>query len=109
MNVYCCLRRSTERNEDRIRTLYSSTVSDRIFVRMLSYIFVNDTEIYDRNTEPGISSYFSVYGRIRPWLFDLGQCVKKIKVHIGHRYLTVKLLLARRSNTLMVNFHQMFR
>ena len=72
MKVYGCLRRSTERNEDRIRTLYSRTVNDRIFLRMLSYIFVNDTEIYDRNTEPGISAYFSVYGRMRPWLFDLG-------------------------------------
>ena len=50
---------------------------------MLSYIFVNDTEIYDRNTEPGISSYFSVYGRIRPWLFDLG-CDGEFETRMGN-------------------------
>ena len=78
--IYCCLRRSTERNEDRIRTLHSRTVNGRIFLRMLSHIFVNDTEIYDRNTEPGISSYYFVYGRIRPWLFDLGNVFHQIFV-----------------------------
>ena len=37
-----------------------------------SYVSVPYTEIYGRNTEPGIWSYFTVYGRLRPCLFDLG-------------------------------------
>ena len=55
-------------------------------IRKWSYRFVNDTEKYDRNTEPGITckygkirsrrSYLAVYGRKRAWAFDLGTLVK---------------------------------
>ena len=51
-------------------------------IRKWSYPSVNDTEKYDRNTEPGIPlkygnirsrrPYLAVYGRKRAWAFDLG-------------------------------------
>jgi len=69
---YDHIRRITEQNADCIRSPYTRTVKDRFFLRISSYFSVYDTEIYDRNTEPGKSSCFSVYGRLRPCLFDLG-------------------------------------
>ena len=52
-------------------------------IRKWSYPSVNDTENYDRNTEPGIPlkygdirsrrPYLAVYGRKRAWAFDLGR------------------------------------
>ena len=52
-------------------------------IRKWSYPSVNDTEKYDRNTEPGIPlkygdirsrrPYLAVYGRERAWAFDLGR------------------------------------
>ena len=57
--------------------MYSRTVNDHIFLRMLSYISVNDTKIYDRNTEPGIR-------RIFPYTvaYDLG-CLTWVEVMIN--------------------------
>ena len=50
-------------------------------IRKWSYPSVNDTEKYDRNTEPGTPlkygdirsrrPYLAVYGRKRAWVFDL--------------------------------------
>ena len=52
-------------------------------IRKWLYRSVNDTEKYDRNTEPGIPlkygdirsrrPYLAVYGRKRAWAFDLGR------------------------------------
>jgi hypothetical protein len=62
----------TQENGDCIRPPCTKTVNDRFFLRISPYVSVYDTEIYDRNTITCKPSYFSVYGRLRPCLFDLG-------------------------------------
>ncbi len=69
---YDHIRRKTEQNGDRIWSPYTETVNDRFFLRISPYFSVYDTEINGRNTGPCKSSYFSVYDRLRPCLFDLG-------------------------------------
>ena len=66
------IQRKTEQNGDRKRSQFTRTVNDHIFVRKSPYFALYDMEIYDRNTITCKSSYFSVYGRLQPCLFDLG-------------------------------------
>jgi hypothetical protein len=54
-----------------IRSPCTKTVHGRFFLRLSPYVPAYDTEIYDLNTIPCKPSYFSVYGRLRPCLFDL--------------------------------------
>ncbi len=70
--VYGAIRSYTEENGDCIRPPCTKTVNDRFFLHISPYVSVYDTEIYDRNTITCKPSYFSVYGRLRPCLFDLG-------------------------------------
>jgi hypothetical protein len=69
---YDHIRRKTEQNRDRIWASCTETVNDRFFLRISPYFSVYDTEINGCNTEPCQSSYFSVYDRLPPCLFDLG-------------------------------------
>jgi hypothetical protein len=66
------IQRETEQKGDRMQSPFTKAVNDRVFVRISPYLSVYDTEIYDRNTITCKSSYFSVCGRLRPCLFDLG-------------------------------------
>jgi hypothetical protein len=55
-----------------------------VYGRLSSYFSVYDTEIYDRNTGSCKSSYFSVYGRLRPCVFDLGgQSIDYLDIRIS--------------------------
>ena len=72
VSVYGRIGPYTKKNGCRMQSPFSKTVNDRIFVCIPPYLFVYDTEIYDRNTITYKSSYFSVCGRLRPCLFDLG-------------------------------------
>ncbi len=71
-SVYDCLRSYTEENGDCIRPPCTKTVNDQFSFRISPYVPVYDTEIYARNTITCKPSYFFVYGRLRPCLFDLG-------------------------------------
>ena len=53
----------------RLRSPYT-LLNDRFFLPISPYFSVYDTEIYDRNTITCKSSYLSVYGRLRPCVFD---------------------------------------
>jgi hypothetical protein len=77
VTVYGAIRSYTEENGDCIRTPCTKTVNDRFFLRISPYVSVYDTEIYDRNTITCKPSYFSVYDRLRPCLFNLGRCDDK--------------------------------
>jgi hypothetical protein len=72
VTVYGAIRSYTGENGDCIRPSCTKTVNDRFLLRISPYVSVYDTEIYDRNTITCKLSYFSVYGRLRPCLFDLG-------------------------------------
>jgi hypothetical protein len=71
VTVYGAIRLYTEENGDCIRPPCTKTVNDHFFLRISPYVYVYDTEIYDRNTITYKPSYFAVYGRLRPCLFDL--------------------------------------
>ncbi len=71
-SVYGRKRPYTDKNGDCIRPPCTKTVNDRFFLHISPYVSVYDMEIHDRNTITCKPSYFSVYGRLRPCLFDLG-------------------------------------
>ncbi len=73
MTVYGAIRSYTEENGDCIRPPCTKTVNDRFFLRISPYGSVYDMEIYDRNTITCKPSYFSVYDRLQPCLFNLGK------------------------------------
>ena len=76
------VRISAYNNTERMRTRMRPVLFVLGCIRKWSYPSVNDTEKYDRNTEPGIPlkygdirsrrPYLAVYGRKRAWAFDLG-------------------------------------
>jgi hypothetical protein len=59
-----CIRRNT--------IVYGLCKRPFLFLRLSPYFPVYDTEIYDRNTGSCKSSYYSVYGRLRPCVFQRG-------------------------------------
>ena len=79
------------------------------YIRKWSYPSVNDTEKYDRNTEPGIPlkygdirsrwPYLAVYGRKRAWAFDLGMCEGQRMVSARSRDRTKCTSMSRRFKT----------
>ena len=85
-------------------------------IRKWSYPSVNDTEKYDRNTEPGIPlkygdirsrrPYLAVYGRKRAWAFDLGCCRPRPKADDRIRPCTFTYDEKRQSYISVVNCHR---
>jgi hypothetical protein len=109
VTVYGAIRSYTEENGDCIRPPCTKTVNDRFFLCISLYVSVYDTEIYDRSTITCKPSYISVYGRLRPCLFDLGEYyvhIPRSNMHGRKRPFTEKNGDIRRSYTVSVHGHR---